>query len=216
MELLLSFAAVFGALTLGAMSPGPSFLFVARTAVAVSRRHALGVALGMGLGAVAFAGLVMVGWQALLLEVPGVYAALKLAGGAYLVWQAIGIWRSAGKPLVLDATGGSATNSSDQRHGSLGAAVLRGFLTQVSNPKTAVVYGGVFAALLPHELPAAAAIFLPVGVFVIEAGWYAIVAFALSASRPRRAYLRSKGVIDRLAGGVLGLLGLKLAWSVRE
>jgi threonine/homoserine/homoserine lactone efflux protein len=42
--------AALGAILLGAISPGPSFVLVARTAVAVSRRDALATALGMGAG----------------------------------------------------------------------------------------------------------------------------------------------------------------------
>jgi threonine/homoserine/homoserine lactone efflux protein len=38
------------ALTLGAVSPGPSFVMVARTAASVGRRNGLLAALGMGLG----------------------------------------------------------------------------------------------------------------------------------------------------------------------
>ena len=47
---------VLGAILLGAISPGPSFVLVARTAVAVSRRDALATALGMGAGGLVFAG----------------------------------------------------------------------------------------------------------------------------------------------------------------
>jgi len=45
---------------------------------------------------------------------------------------------------------------------------------------------------------------------VIESGWYALVALALSASGPRASYLRYKVRIDRVAGGVLAALGIKL------
>ena len=38
----------------------------------------------------------------------------------------------------------------------------------------------------------------------------AIVALALSAPAPAAAYLRWKAWIDRAAGGVMGLLGVKL------
>ena len=51
---------------------------------------------------------------------------------------------------------------------------------------------------------------LPLGLFAIEAGWYAIVAYAFSAERPRAAYLRSKLWVDRLAAVVMGVLGLRL------
>jgi threonine/homoserine/homoserine lactone efflux protein len=51
---------------------------------------------------------------------------------------------------------------------------------------------------------------LPPLIFVIETAWYAIVALAFSADRPRAAYLRSKTWLDRLSGTVMGLLGVRL------
>ena len=51
---------------------------------------------------------------------------------------------------------------------------------------------------------------LPPLLFLNEFVWYAIVAFAFSASRPRSAYLSTKHWIDRAAGAVVGALGLKL------
>lgn len=206
--LLISLLPLLGALAVGAMSPGPSFLFVARTSLAVSRPHGLATALGMGLGAVAYALLVMLGLQALLTAVPWVYAALQVAGGAYLLYLAWKIWRGAKSPLSVEGDGPAA-------RGSVFGALAGGLFTQLSNPKTAVVYGSLFAALLPRERPAMLWVLLPILVFVIEAGWYALVAFVLSSARPRQAYLRSKGVIDRVAGAVMGLLGVKLLASVR-
>jgi threonine/homoserine/homoserine lactone efflux protein len=48
---LVSLLSILGALILGCISPGPSFVFVTRTAVALSRRDGIAAALGMGLGA---------------------------------------------------------------------------------------------------------------------------------------------------------------------
>ena len=90
---------------------------------------------------------------------------------------------------------------------------LLGLATQVSNPKTAVVYASIFAAFLPREVPLVLALAVPAVIFCIETGWYAIVALALSSAAPRSAYLRYKIWIDRAAGGVMGLLGLRLVWS---
>jgi hypothetical protein len=50
MEVWMLLGAIFGAILIGAMSPGPSFVLVARTAVAVSRPAGIATALGMGLG----------------------------------------------------------------------------------------------------------------------------------------------------------------------
>ena len=37
-----------------------------------------------------------------------------------------------------------------------------------------------------------------------------LVAFLLSAERPRRVYLRIKGAVDRISATILGILGCKL------
>ena len=51
------------------------------------------------------------------------------------------------------------------------------------------------------------------GRFAIEAGWYTIVALTFSSARPRGFYLRAKRFIDRMAGAVIGLLGVKLIYD---
>jgi threonine/homoserine/homoserine lactone efflux protein len=79
-----------------------------------------------------------------------------------------------------------------------------------------VVYASIFISLLPREVPLAVAVILPLVVFCIEAGWYCVVALALSASSPRAAYLRWKVWIDRAAGSAMGLLGLKLIATARQ
>jgi hypothetical protein len=48
------------------------------------------------------------------------------------------------------------------------------------------------------------------GAFAVETAWYALVAVAFSAERPRHGYLRSKLWIDRMAGAGRGCWGLKL------
>ena len=51
---------------------------------------------------------------------------------------------------------------------------------------------------------------LPPSVFLVEAGWYAIVATLFSSRRPRAIYVGAKGWIDRVAGAVMGALGVRL------
>jgi threonine/homoserine/homoserine lactone efflux protein len=89
---------------------------------------------------------------------------------------------------------------------------LLGLATQLSNPKTLVFYGSVFA-LLPAELPAWGYFVLPPVIMAIETGWYMTVALVFSLGRPRAAYLRAKAWVDRFAAGVMASLGLKLIFS---
>ncbi len=207
LDLIQSLAAVLGALAVGSMSPGPSFVFVARTAVAGSRAQGLAAALGMGTGGIVFASLVILGLRGFLVGVPWLYLGLKILGGLYLIYIAIGIVRGAKRPLV-DFTSGAGAEGTPR------SAFRRALFTQLSNPKAAVVYGSIFAALLPPGLPRPVALILLFLVFVVEAGWYSVVALVLSSTHPRKVYLNWKATIDRVAGGVLALLGIKLLVSV--
>jgi len=210
MDNTLSLLGIAGAMAVGAMSPGPSFVMVARTAVA-SRGDGLAAALGMGAGGLVFAIAALAGLQAAFLAVPGLYLAIKGFGGAYLVYLGFRIWRGARQPLAVTPDVGN----SPVRQGRGGRTFLLGLATQVSNPKTAVVYASVFAAFLPATSTVAFNLCVVGLVFLIEAGWYAFVAVALSSERPRYIYLRYKTSIDRTAGAVMIALGLKLATSSR-
>jgi threonine/homoserine/homoserine lactone efflux protein len=200
---LLAVLGILAAITVGAISPGPSFVLVARIAVAQSRADGLAAALGMGAGGVVLGGLALLGLQALLAQAGWLYMVLKAAGGLYLLYLGAMIWRGASEPVDgLPVAGPSA------------AGFLRSFLlalmTRIGNPKAIAVYGSIFAALLPQHVPVWILVVLPLGLFAIEAGWYAVVAWVFSATRPRAAYLRSKLWIDRLAAAVMGALGFRL------
>ena len=199
------FLSIIAALSIGAMSPGPSFVLVSRIAMSRSRLDGLAAALGMGIGGVAFSVLALAGLTALLAQFEWLYLALKVAGGAYLVYIAVRIWRGAREPIHIGDAG------SDNR--ALARSFLTALLTQLSNPKTIVVYASIFAALLPKTIPLGLIFAVPVGVFAVEAGWYAIVALAFSARHPRQLYLAAKTWIDRLAGTVMAGLGVQLVTS---
>lgn len=201
-----AFLAIVFAILLGAISPGPSFVVVARTAISQSRRHGLATALGMGTGGAVFSILALLGLYSLLAAVGWLYGGLKLAGGLYLLWLALRIWRGATTPLAIDT-------AHAKQHGPLLRAFWLGLSTQLSNPKTAIVYGSIFAALLPRQPAAWCSLALPPAVLLVEAGWYALVAFGFSSSKPQAVYLRAKQHIDRLAASAIGLLGLRLILS---
>ena len=204
MDPLLAVFGILAAITVGAISPGPSFVLVARVAVARSRREGPAAAAGMGAGGVILGGLALLGLQALLAQAGWLYAGLKVLGGLYLLYLGLMIWRGAAEPIRMAA--GAGPGAMDGRAG----AFLLALTTQVSNPKAIAVYGSIFAAMLPDEVPLWALAALPPGLFVIEAGWYAIVACAFSAERPRSSYLRGKLWMDRLATTIMGVLGLRL------
>lgn len=199
---------ICAALTVGVISPGPSFVMIARTAMASTRAEGVSAAIGMGMGGTLFALAALLGLQGILLALPVLFMALKILGGLYLAYLGFKIWRGAAEPLQI-----TAAEASGERN--LRKSLLLGFTTQVSNPKTSIVYASVFAAFMPATQTLGFDALLLSCVFIIEASWYAIVAVALSSDRPRMTYLRYKKWLDRVAGGVMMALGIKLVASAR-
>lgn len=199
--------AILGALFIGAVSPGPSFVFVVRTAVARSRADGLAAAVGMGIGAMTFGALALLGLRTLMSEAATLYFVLKIAGGLYLVYLGVMIWRHATTPVTLAA--GATAGSNPAKSFTLALA------TQFSNPKIVAVFGAVFAALLPADPPLWLDLALPPLIFCQETFWYALVALAFSSAGPRAAYLRARKWIDRTAGAIIGLIGIRLIFEAR-
>ena len=208
MDAIIVLLPLLGAILMGAISPGPSFVLVARTAIAVSRLDGLAAAIGMGLGASVFAAAALAGLHAVLMSVPALYTAVKIVGAAYLLYLAIMLWRGANDPIkVSDAV---------RVHRSIWKSFSLGLATQLSNPKTAVVYASMFAALLPPHQSWSSRVLMACLICMLETGWYAVVAVAFSSERQRDRYLPSKAWIDRMAAGMMGLLGGKLIFELRD
>lgn len=210
MSELTSILGIGAALLIGAASPGPSFVMVARTAASAGRFNGLLAAVGMGFGALFFGIASLLGLNAVFLAIPTLYVTLKFIGGLYLVYLGFCIWRSAKQSIEFPADATSLHSKSSQKYFFLGIA------TQVSNPKTAIVYASVFAAFMPASPSVQYNLAVAALVFLIEAGWYAIVATALSSLGPRNTYLRSKKWVDQFTGGILGVLGFKLVASAAQ
>lgn len=206
---LVSLAGIIGALAIGVVSPGPSFVMVARVAISTSRARGIAASIGMGFGGVVFALAALLGLQAVLVAVPALYAGLKVLGGLYLCYLGYRIFSGAKQPLHIDSNDGS-------KHTSVYGSLLLGLTTQVSNPKTAIVYASVFAAFLPSTFSVSFGLALLCVVFAVEAGWYSIVALVLSSPAPRRVYLSCKAWVDRAAGLVMVGLGLRLITSAHR
>lgn len=188
---------------MAALSPGPAVLLCARLAATEGMRVGVFFAIGVGIGGCFWALAALLGMSVLFDYAPGVLWAFKIAGGAFLVWLGWKMWRDAPDPLpelVIAPTARSAVS-----------AVRLGVLTQLANPKTAVFFGAVFVSTVPHHPGPALMAGLLLMVFVNET--LAISGFArlFSTAVMRRTYARLKTIIDRSFGGILALLGIKIA-----
>ncbi|WP_417429446.1 LysE family translocator [Kiloniella sp.] len=206
---LFAIASIVGVVIIGAMMPGPSFLVVARISLVNSRAHGIAASVGMGLGALVFASLALLGLHLIFTQVVWLYLSFKIFGGFYLLYLGIKIWRGAREKLVSE----EEWTSQPQVGQSLMRSFYTAFITQISNPKAAIIYSGVFAVFMPAETSNWFPVLLLPTLLLVETGWYVLVACALSAKASRQVYLKSKSLIDRIAGGLMGVLGIKLLTS---
>ncbi|WP_020593763.1 LysE family translocator [Kiloniella laminariae] len=212
---IIAIFSILGVIAIGAITPGPSFILVAQISLSRSRNHGIAAAAGMGAGAILFAILALLGLQMIFIEIDWLYAAFKIFGGLYLVYLGIRIWRGAKNSLVSVDTAGCEVGISQEtaEKTTCFRAFVHAFMTQISNPKAAIIYSGVFAVFLPSETSFWFPLVLLPAIMLLETSWYIVVACALSAPVSRTIYLRAKTGIDRVAGSLMGLLGLKLMTS---
>ena len=203
MDLVVAYLTIFVTILLGAISPGPSFVFISQRALSKSRMDGIFASIGMGIGSVIFATLTVLGLHTIFSSVPILYMILKFMGGVYLLFLAFKIFRSSKNQLIIQ-------ESNDYSKSSMKKSMLLGFITQISNPKTAIVIGSILAALLPAEATLLQKSAVIPMVFIIDTSWYIIVSVFLTSQKVKAIYLKGKATIDRISASIIGLLGIKL------
>lgn len=200
---LTAFLAVAFLHLLAAISPGPAVLMSARTGVTEGLRTGTFLAFGIGLGAVIWAMAALFGLAIVFQAAPALLWALKIIGGAYLLHMAWGMWRDAAQPLNMAETGRLPRTAL--------SAFRLGVVTQLTNPKPAVMFSAIFIGTVPPQTPLWVYAALLTVVFLNEALWNILVARIFSFERTRSGYINLKTIIDRGFGGMLAILGLKIA-----
>ncbi|MCW5633168.1 MAG: LysE family translocator [Rubrivivax sp.] len=210
-ELLLYAAAVF---ILNA-TPGVDMLLTVTRTLQGGVRAGLAAAAGINAGCVVHVLAAAFGLAALLAVSTTLFAVIKWAGAAYLLWLAVGMWRQAWRgPTGSTQAGAEAagcTPAAAQR--SLAADFHAGVLTNLLNPKVALF----FLAFLPQFIHAGTEhktlAFIGLGLLGIAQGAVFLLAVVLVAARLRRLG-SSPGLVrglQVLGGAVFAALALRLA-----
>ena len=205
MEYLGVLSGIAGVFLLACLSPGPVWVVITSTSIGVSRGAGILTGLGVAGATLTWATLSMLG-LGLLAQLTWLAIAIRLAGAAYLVWIGCRMIGAARRPAP------AAGSLAGGLHGGW-AALRRGYLSSITNPKAAVFFGSIFVVMLPAHAPGwvyAAAVAL---LAVLSAGWHCGLAMVFSVAPIQAGYRRAKAKIDTLVGGILIALGVRLAVS---
>ena len=198
---------------LAVASPGPSTVLVIQTAAVEGRRGGLLAAFAMMLGSLLWAAAALYGLQALFAQFQWLYVAFRIGGAVFLIYIAWMLWKHASDPLP--ETENLPMRPGSEGHGSGWQGFVRALLLQLSNPKIMVFFGSIFLSVLPQQMPAWMDATVLAIVAFNEFTWFALLALLFSGGPARAFYRRAKFWLDRLMGGALALLGLRLALSSR-
>jgi RhtB (resistance to homoserine/threonine) family protein len=205
LESLLAFVAVAAVIV---VVPGPDMALVLRNGLAGGRRAALATALGINAGLVVWALAAVVGLAALLHASATAFTVVKLAGAAYLVWLGARLILGSGRGRPVDAPAAPTVSTR--------GAFRQGLLTNLLNPKVAVVYTTLVPQFVEPGAGAALRTLLLAATFVLM-GIVWLTAYALAVAAIGSAFARPgvRAWIERVTGAALVALGVRLALERR-
>ena len=196
----------FGLVSLGMVcSPGPNMIYLVSRSIAQGRKAGLISLLGVATGFFGYLLLTCLGLAAVFAAVPPAYAVLKWAGAAYLLWLAWQAVRPGASPLFETR---ELPPDSTQR------LFTMGLLTNLLNPKIAVLYVSLLPQFVNPERGAVLAQSLALGFTQITVSLAVNTCIVLGAGTlalwlaRRPVWLR---VQRWFMATVLGLLAVRLA-----
>jgi RhtB (resistance to homoserine/threonine) family protein len=206
----LHLTAFLGVAALLIVTPGADTALVTKNGLVHGRRASLATAAGVCTGLLIWTLAAALGIAALVHASATAFTAMKLAGGAYLIWLGIQALRHAGQaaPSDADAAGARRMNG---LHG-----FRQGLVNDLANPKIAVF----FTSLLPQFIEPGHSVLAPllllgVAFAALTLAW--LIPFALVSSKAGGLLTRPRvrAGLDRVTGLVLIGLGLRLATEPR-
>ena len=192
---------------LAVASPGPDFAIVVRESVGFGRRAGMFTALGVGVGIFVHVAYSLLGIGLIVSQSIVLFNALKWLAAAYLLY--IGIRALRAKP----ADSASAELNLAKGARSPRAAFVMGFVTNGLNPKATLFFLSLFTVVIDPHTPLLVQAGYGVYLALATALWFCLVALLFSQPRVRTGFARLGHWFDRLMGGVLIALGIKLAFS---
>jgi threonine/homoserine/homoserine lactone efflux protein len=198
--------------TIVVLMPGTGVIYTLSCGLFQGRAASVAAACGCTLGILPHMAASMLGLAALLHASAVAFQVVKLAGVAYLLYLAWGMWRASGTLRVSEPEGASRAS------GGLLRISTRGFLINILNPKLSIF----FLAFLPQFTPADA-----VDPLWVMAGHSAVfmlltfvifVLYGMLAALAQARVLASQGVmrwLRRCFAGAFAALGVRLALMER-
>jgi len=188
------------------ISPGPDMVLVLRNTVVNGRRAGLHTSVGILSGNLVHITYCVLGVGLLISQSIVAFSTLKYAAAAYLIYLGIMSFRSGAG--ILD-TNEIETRLTDRQW------FVQGFVNNLLNPKGTLFYLGVFTVVITPETSASGTLLLIFTMMAISTSFWLFFVYTLDRRAIREYIQRSQRTVNRIFGGLLVFLGLRIAATQR-
>lgn len=209
LDYLPSILALTGIQLVGVISPGPDFAVVVRNSLIYSRKTGVLTAIGVAFGILVHLAYILLGLGIVISKTVWLFHLFKYLGAGYLIYIGIKGLRARKGALKYG-------NMRQCKDISPAAALRVGFLTNALNAKCMLFFLSILSAFLtPNEPGVIISIYGGI-IFFSTLIWFIIVAMCFSNVHLRRFFSDFRHWVERVTGGLLLLLGIRMLFVEAE
>lgn len=192
---------------LGAISPGPNFLITVKNSLSYSRKTGIYTVLGITTGYLIYIILCLTGLAIIISKSVIIFSIIKYLGAGYLIYLGI--------KSLLNKSDIKIGNNKIKKQTDISKfqAIKSGLLVFLANPKAALFWLGIFAVAIPPKTPVSILTIMIIVMCVNGFLWYSLVAVFFTQKKVQSVFLKFQNTFNKIFGGLLILLGLKIALS---
>ena len=188
---------------LAAAAPGPDFVLVSQQTLSNGKRAGLLCSLGIALGLSIHILYSSLGLSAIIASSSPALWGIKILGGGYLIYLGI-------SSLKGRTRGAEAVTIEVVPERSALKTIGLGFLCNALNPKAPIYFVSLFTIVLSQDTPAQHLLIYGLWMMALQLAWFSLLSLLLSRPSVTQKFQRMGHWIDRIAGGAMLLLGIKV------
>lgn len=196
---------------LAAASPGPDFVLVTQQTLSNGKRAGLLCSLGISLGLSVHILYSVLGLAVVIANSSTALWIIKILGGSYLIYLGLVCLGAKGlsskAPLSDVADQPNIDNLASQ---SAAKYIGMGFLCNALNPKAPIYFVSLFTVFLSPSMPNYQLLIYGVWMMFLQLVWFSLVAIVFSRPALTERFNAASHWIDRVCGGLMLVLGLKV------
>jgi threonine/homoserine/homoserine lactone efflux protein len=187
---------------LGALSPGPSLALVIKNTLNGGAGQGYATAISHGLGVALYAAITATGIGLLIVQSPILFAAIKYAGAAFLLYLGIKALMSKQKNMQFAHKEGAFDPSIN--------GWRDGFLIAFLNPKLAIFFLALFSQFVEPGAGWQQKGIMTATVGLIDMLWYVVITYTISRGPILEKLKANSHIVDKVTGSFLILLAARV------